>query len=458
MNDLSITDASILILTLFCLLIGLSFNLHRNHAIFLWSGFTVISGIFNPIFFMANEYMYTDVGWSAVRSFDFSFAALVKSYSGFCFIYSLIIILSLPVILRPKKIVCVSTGQGTSLSGKNDITNRVDKSNDPYRYLLIICTSLIALYFPLYNHGIGVTGLPGELPFHFSGIVHYVRSYIVPVMLTIILYRTAASWQVIITLCVYAFVAGVSAASRFVGFLPVILAMLYLVSLRRYWMVVACVLYCFFLWFAISASRDLTFDGDQHDLFTVIYYSLTNISTENVINTLDLLSGRFSGAQQMVLASQLRGHDECGFIFRFLLGMGDICTDTAGIVYGLDLSGTAYGLGLALIPSIVISGDSIMYYVFPAVYICCLIWASQFAYRKISAKPGWEGIGTFYLFMSVLFIYLGQLSFYYVLQFASFVLIMCESLYAKRYSLFVVPSKIGSRLNQLPVSRKKSML
>lgn len=183
MSDLSVTDAFLLILTPFCLLIGLSFNLHRNHAIFLWSEFAVISGIFNPIFFMANEDMYTDVGWSAVRSFDFSFAALVKSYSGFCFIYSLIIILSLLGILRPKKIVCVSSDQGASLSSRNDIINRVDKSSDQYKYLLIVCTSLMVLYFPLYNHSIGVTGLPGELPFHLSGIVHYIRAYIVPIIL-----------------------------------------------------------------------------------------------------------------------------------------------------------------------------------------------------------------------------------------------------------------------------------
>lgn len=437
MSELTITNIVLPIVALMCLMVGLTFQLHKSHALFLFSGCAAISGVINPIFFMNNEDMYAYEGWSAIRVFDFTSVALVKSYEGFYFIFSAVVILSLTFVWGSGG----TQKRGVYTSSALKMVERNDKHKNNYGLLLLFCTVLMAVYFPLYKHGIGITGVPGELPYHLSGAVHYIRAYLVPIVLAMLVYRASPSWRLVAILCLYTWIAGIAAASRFVAILPLVLATFYLGSLRKNWLAIVCILFGFFLWFSISASRDLTFDGDRHDLSTVLYYSLTNIHLENIVNELDLFSGRVSGSQQMVLASQLHGNAECGNIFGFIFGMSDVCGDTAGYVYGLDLSGTAYGVGLSLIPSIVISGDGVIDYVLPAILVVMLLSLSQFTYRRLVAQFNWQGIGILYLFLSVLFIYLGQMRFYYVLQFISIICLLFWP-FLSRYLLHLRKFKI----------------
>ena len=289
----------------------------------------------------------------------------------------------------------------------------------------------MAAYYPLYNNQIGVTGLPGELPFHLSGAVHYIRSYITPIFLVILLNNSSGKNIVAIMIMLYAFVAGISAASRFVGLLPVVLLCIFSIRHRRYIRANICILYSIFIWFAVTTSRDLTFDGEAHNLFEVLYYSFTSISIDNVVNSLDLLTGRISGAQQIVLVHQYNSYSECKNIVYFLLGSGDVCSDTASIIYGLDLSGTSYGLGLSLIPSIIVSGESLSDYFAPIFFVSLLLWLSQCFFLRLKIKLGWQGVADFYIFLSILFIFLGQLYFFYILQFTIIVFYIGNSLWKR---------------------------
>jgi hypothetical protein len=417
MNQLGILDLFLSLITFLCLLIGLFFRWHKNHALFLFSCLIVISNILNPFLFMANENMYVYTGWSAVRSFNFTIEALIHSYNSSNLIYSLIILFSLPfLILMNKKDFTVFTPTQPAVLLSNKLSKQAQEKKYENR-LIFLCISLMCLYYPLYNNGIGVTGLPGELPFHLSGVIHYIRAYLVPFVLVIMLTKTDGSKRVIFVLLLYAIMAGISASSRFVGLLPIVLLMIYFIKLKKYSMFAFYFLYALFLWLMITTSRDLTFDGNSHNLLEVVYYSLTNISFDDIVSTLDVITGRLSSAQQIVLAHQFRGYDSCSHLYSFLFGFGDICTDTAGVVYGLDLSGTSYGTGLSLIPSIIISSDSYIDYILPSILICGLIWISQFFYQKLNFGLGWHGIASLYLFLSILFIFLGQMLFFYYLQY-----------------------------------------
>lgn len=412
---MDLIDIFLALVTATCLFASLTFKLHRNHALFIFTCFVVISNCINPILFLANEDMYTYTGWSAVRSYDFSIESLIHSYSSSNWIYSLIAII----------LLSLSISFGSSLRHSSifklpylnmKINAVLTKRINYDKYLMIVCIFLIVAYFPLYNNQIGVTGLPGELPFRLSGAVHYVRSYIIPIFLVILLSNTSGKNIVVVMIMLYAFVAGVSAASRFVGLLPLVLLCIFFIRQRRYIHAIISILYSLFIWFAVTTSRDLTFDGQNHDLFEVLYYSLTSVSFDNVVNSLDLLTGRISGAQQIVLVHQYKSYSECKNIVNFLLGSGDVCSDTASIIYGLDLSGTLYGLGLSLIPSIIVSADSALDFFVPVFYISSLLWMSQCFFLRLKIKLGWHGIADLYIFLSVLFIFLGQLYFFYILQ------------------------------------------
>lgn len=431
MNQLEILDVFLVMTAFLCLLIGLAFKWHKNHALFIFSGLIAISNVVNPFIFMVNDEMYANVGWSAVRAFDFSFSSLIHSYADSNFIFSLIVFLSLPfLILLRRKGISISNITHPSFSHADKFANQI-LEKQYQKQLTLLCVSLMVLYYPLFNYGIGVTGLPGELPFHLSGIVHYFRAYLIPIALVVILSKAGGNKKAVFIILLYSFVAGISAASRFVGLLPVVLLILYFVKAKKYPTVGFCFLYALFLWFAITTSRDLTFDGELHDLLEVVYYSITNISLDDILASLDLLTGRLSGAQQMVLVHQFRGHEDCIDIFNFLFGMGAVCTDTAGIIYGLDLSGTEYGLGLSLIPNIVVSSDSTLDYIFPSILVCGLILTTQYLYLKMSSEVNRTGIAGLYLFLSILFLFLGQMSFFYYLQFVILLLVTVHNVWGR---------------------------
>lgn len=408
-------DFIIIFNALICIIMGLLLNFHKNNAIFILSIFFIVSNVINPVLFMSNKEIYTYTGWGAVRSFDFTVESIIKNYSSSNLICSLIIIFSI--------IISKFTLNSNCIENKYKKTEFLSNRKKYKNYLLIFCIILMIIYYPLYNYSIGVTGLPGQAPFHISGIVHYIRAYIVPIFLVFLISQSDIGIKNIAVVFLYSLIAGISASSRFVAILPVAFLMLYFSVIRNYLKFSISLLYSIFLWFVITASRDLTFDGGKHDFFDVIYYSLTNIPIDRIIDNLDLMTGRLSGAQQIVLVEQFHGNVECSNIIRFLLGIGSVCNDTAGLIYGLDLSGTSYGLGISMIPSIIVSGDSWLHYFLPSFFISLLILLTQYLYVKLKTISGWSGIDLLYLFLSVLFIFLGQLNFYYLLQLIIFLLI-----------------------------------
>jgi hypothetical protein len=430
-----ITDLFIATTTLMVLAIGLLFKFHRNKALLIFTFFSGISNFINPFFFMANSDIYTYLGWGAVRSFDFTFESLSYSFRSSNIIISSIIIISLLLNFFRKKSTsalsllnqsCQVPSKGYPLRSKGKYTRR----------LVGLCAVLFVIYYFLYNSGIGITGIPGELPFHLSGIVHYIRTYFIPIIFIYFLARASATNSLIITFMIYAIVAGIAASSRFVGITPIIILIMHLIKNKRYKHAGIQIFFLMIIWFVITASRDLTFDGSSHNLISVIFYGLTNISFDDLFVTFDFLTGRLSGAQQIVLANQLRGIDECRNVYEFLFGIDRICGDTALVVFGIHLSGTGFGTGLSLIPSIVISDSSFIGYIVPIFWISYLLTFTQFIYNRIEKIFGGIQIESFYLFLSVLFIFLGQMLFFYILQL--FIIIIFIFLYIYRWLILIL--------------------
>ncbi len=424
------------IASLFFISIALRYRSHGSTAIFLFACLLVVSDIVNPIIFMANRDMYSTFGWSAVRSYDFSLDALIMYYSNSYFICIVIFLVTFTVRIALRK-----NWRHSFAANESDFKLRIanksrSNSKDRDAGLVFFVFLMILIYYPLYNSKVGVTGLPGELPYRLSGAFHYFRAYIVPILLVLLLNRSKASGKVFVAVLIYSIIAGVAAASRFVGLLPLVLLAFHYFRAGRLFYVFSSCFSMLFVWFVVTTSRDLTFDGGTHNLLAVLQYSLTNISFVEIVSSLDLMSGRLSGAQQIVLVGQLRGNEECSNILRYVLGFGEVCSNTAGVVYGLDLSGTSYGIGLSLIPSIIISGSSLLDYYLPAVWVASLLLLAQFFYDRLVVVAGWHGFSGLYLFLSVLFLFLGQIMFlYYLNVFVACIFIVRFILLRKRWIL-----------------------
>lgn len=413
MNEIMIFDVLLAGVFFVCLIAGLAVKWHKNLSFFVYSFYYVLSDIINPILFMLNEGSYSYYGWGAVGSFDFSMTSLVKSYGGSYFVFSVISFLSILFSFSglfknssPAKMM------SSSLTNKSTI-----KKNNTILYLL--CFSLLFIYYFLYKYKIGITGVGGELPFHLSGVVHYFRIYIISIILSIIVSRSQVNWQMILTVFLYAFVTGIAASSRLIVVITISTLVFQFAYSKRFILVFISLIFVVFMWFIISTSRELTFSNEQYDLFEVIYYSLTETNLENLIVIFDQLTGRLSGAQQIVLSYQFGGFEGCSYIFDFFLGK-PVCNDAVRDVYGLDLSGTSYGLGLSIIPSILISGKGLVDYFLPAVVISVFILFTELLYRTATSNLRHPSVGFLYFFLSITFLFTGPLLYYYYLQFAVF--------------------------------------
>jgi hypothetical protein len=424
MSEITIFDVLLIALAFFCLIPGLAIKWHKNLSFFVYSCYYVLSDIINPTLFMLNEENYSYYGWGAVRSFDFSMTSLVKSYGGSYFVFSVIALLS---ILFSFSGLLKNSSPAKMMSSSFKNKSFIKKNNT---ILYFFCFSLLIVYYFLYKYRIGITGVEGELPFHLSGAVHYFRIYIISIILAIIVSRSQVNWQMILTVFLYAFVAGIAASSRLIVVITISTLVFQFAYSKRFTLVFISLFFVVFMWFIISTSRELTFSNTQYDLFEVIYYTLTENNFEDLIDIFDKFTGRLSGAQQIVLAYQFRGFEGCSFIVDFFNGQS-VCKNTIGDVYGFDLSGTSYGLGLSIIPSILISGKGLLDYLLPAVVIFIFISLTELLYRTAISNLRHPSIGFIYFFLSITFLFTGPLLYYYYLQFAAFFSFIVFKLFRK---------------------------
>lgn len=412
------------LLALIGIVFGLSFKLHKNAAFSIYTLFFILSDVINPVLFLNNEKMYRESPWGYVKDYDFSFGQLLRSYADSEFIFVVIAACMLIAFLLSRTI---SNGfaSGLPLTPSPELQLRRDK------FIAIGLIALAAMNFPLYHYRLGITGVAGEAPFHLSGLTHYVRSYIFPVALALALGKYTLGRFVVISVLLYAFLAGIASASRFVAIIPVLILIYNFYQRGKYALIAFSIIYCVLLWLTISTSRILTFSKEHYDMLYVIYYSLTENSGESIVGFFDLLTGRLSGAQHVVLAYQLKGIVECNHIITFLLG-GPICANTAANVFNLDLSGTAYGIGLSVIPSIMISSDSRWDYILPTLLISIFVLITSTIYKYINRISSFPLVAFLYLIFSCIFLFAGPLLFFYYLHAVIFVAFGVRALWWKR--------------------------
>jgi len=127
------------------------------------------------------------------------------------------------------------------------------------------------------------------------------------------------------------------------------------------------------------------------------------------------MSGRLSGAQQIVLVGQLRGSEERSNILRYVLGSGEVCSDTAGVVYGLDLWYFLWDRFELDSKHYYLRASMLDYYL-PAVWVASLLLFVQFFFNRLVIVTGWHGFSGFDLVPVCAFLVSGQIISLYYLQ------------------------------------------
>jgi hypothetical protein len=377
--------------------------------------FYFIGDIINPIIFLFNEDMYIRSTWGYTGGFNFEFDSLVDSYEKSYFIILLILIFNL--------IIIYSSNFNYKITAEVTSSKKNKKRNYIYLNIILLLFSILSITF--YNLKLGITGVAGEYKYHLSGIVHYLRSYILPLLILFFLHKiNKVDYKLYISVLVYAVISGISASSRFVAILPLILMGPYFIQnkkiIRPIFMILTGIV-CFIL---VTSSRDITYSSGDLNFTNTIIYSFVNFKNIDFYYIFDTLTGRLSGAQQLILASYFSGIQNCEDIYSFFLGK-PICDNISSVIYQLDLSNTEYGIGLSLIPSIVIHNSSWYSYILPSFLVSIYIFVADLTYKefkKFNLLGG--GYNNYYLFLSTLFLFSGPLKFFYFLNFITLALII----------------------------------
>lgn len=263
-----------------------------------------------PVFIISRD-TYTTSGWTAVKDFTFTVAEFVPIYSELAFFLVVVVCcvaLFINIFRFPK--LRPSQNVGSFASKPSATTN-----TGYYLFLLILVLSLIApLNLWMFNNGISLTGVdPPRLPFRLSGILHYLTSLVVPVVLAVIYAKTSRSYVPAIFLMIYAFVLGATQVSKGT-LLLVMLPILYCAVVdRKYLLLSISAIFTLVAVQLVSLLRNVVYvviagksgadsvDGLMLTLDKMVSAGFDNFS---IANTFSLIVDRIEGAQHIILASK----------------------------------------------------------------------------------------------------------------------------------------------------------
>ena len=162
--------------------------------------------LLSPVFVNFFWQDFTTTGWLAIGLYTNDFIDGFSRSFQFSVYFFLIIYIILTIFFKIKK--------------KQSFYKKINfKLNNKFIYNIIFVL-LLVLYIIGFSFNLGITGIETPTDFKLSGILHYFRSYIVPIFIFYYLVSTKASLNTII---VYSLIAGLTRSSRFVGFLPLLL-------------------------------------------------------------------------------------------------------------------------------------------------------------------------------------------------------------------------------------------
>ena len=316
-------------------------------------------------FFWLNRSNYGGSSFSSVGNFQFDLGEFFLIYVWVAALYATLVWstrkcdayiwpgrVAIPRILNQK--YCTEAAH-TSL--------RSEKVIDILLVLFIVLFMLpLTLYMSANN--IGTMGLLNDpLPYRLTGIMYYMRLYLGPILILWLFAKSTRSLALVGIILSYAFIAGLTSASRSVLLISMFSAG-YFAIVDRQKTKIALVTFVGVLGFLFtSASRDYTYSNSVFVLSDAFEASLSTFLNAP-IGFFDIIGGianRFYGAQDMVLSYQFVREDTWQAMFNYFFSGGRadaIVPDLGRDFYGINLEGTGLGVGIGTMAYILILSHS----------------------------------------------------------------------------------------------------
>lgn len=323
-----------------------------------------------PFFFQAREY-YSYSGFGAVKNFDFDTTHLFEMYV--VVFVSLTLILVFTSILEGVLVLPRRKGsqaaETSKVYGGQGMQAPAAASSGMHDVALIVL--VVALFVPvnwfMYVNRIGITGIVSEpMPFRLTGILYYSRMYVFPLILFWLFAKSSRNGLLVLICFLYALFSGLSSASRFVFFAPLLPIMGSLILENRRWQLGALMAAALAGFLLVSASRNSTYldaaVGYTDMLGTAVESLLSGDSNLSFATLIGPLANRLFGAQDIVLAYQYEAAEPWLALARYFWSGGvadsvvpDLTYEFFGLVFD---EGSGFGVGIGLIAYLVILGHS----------------------------------------------------------------------------------------------------
>jgi hypothetical protein len=172
-----------------------------------------------PLFFLTNNSL--DWKWSGVNPFGFTFLETVLIIGKVAlFLYALVVFVSYlhRFSIRKRRAINLISSNSTQNKALQLYTTYNIRKNSSILItvtIIVLISGLVSLNLWTYSQGIGITGVePPRLPYRLSGILFYFTKYLTPALLAYLYFRTKRGWTFALIFLCYAWILGLSAASK----------------------------------------------------------------------------------------------------------------------------------------------------------------------------------------------------------------------------------------------------
>ncbi len=414
-------------------------------------GIACITQIISVPLFVISRDKYTTIGWNAVKDFSFTVYEFIPIYSSLAF-FLVAVVCCVGLLIK-----IFGLPQLPSIQGGTYSAPKLTKKRNTNYYLFVLIAVLFALT-PLnlwmFSNGISLTGVePPRLPFRLSGILHYLTTFVTPLVLAVLYAKTSRAYTPAIILMAYAFLLGASHISKSALLLVMLPVFYCAISDRKYVLLGISAFFTLTALQIINLLRGVVYvvvagksGADTVGGLTMALDRLFEAGLEDfsIANTFAMLVGRIEGAQDMVLASKFNVDAIGGVVSAFqwfnFNPWNVFDADTYHLEWiGISLpEGFVAGGGGLLSKALLVTQSQPLYLALFALNIAAFILLGEWFARSISVKYAIPAYYYIIGWLYIVFFYIGSGSmvFFGVLTFLMLIVVTPK---------FSIKMLIGSR-------------
>lgn len=300
----------------------------------------------DPIFFFLDSDKASEVGFSAIGTFDFTLSSYFSSYSCiFVFCLTLLFIVKKRTTYKKDNVIPYVVDRIKSFAGRYS----TKPSYLLYLIAFTILMSILSLW--MYNNQIGMIGLNQKpLPYHLSGLLFYFRRYIASLIVLYLYLRCNSKSIALIVVILYTFVIGITGSSKTMGTLIFIPIALFSIIEKDYLKcAISIIIYAIYFELVVLSRRIIfIYDFIAYSISDVFSYVIDEFSFESdlFLSVFSTFTGRLFGAQVLVLMDQQNAATINDLVQYYLTGKTNLdITAMFGISFDADKD---YAFGVAI--------------------------------------------------------------------------------------------------------------